>query len=287
MKAPIRPYNHQQDFERVSQFLIDSYRPGEVFTPWLQGRWEYMHYHTFILELDRTKIGVAEDQGRIVGVVNFESNQAEVFIQVHPDYPELRFDLFDYAEETNFSGISRSTGRLFRVVFINDFDPELEERAQSRGYEKWPDFVEESSSLKLDKPVPSYNLPEGFHLQSLAEENDLSKINHVLWRGFNHPGPPPEEEIEGRAFGQQAPNFRKDLTIVAVSPDGQYVSYGGMWHIKENKVAMVEPVATDPDYRRMGLGRAVVLESIHRAAAEGAEIAWVGSGLDFYMALGF
>jgi predicted N-acetyltransferase YhbS len=283
----IRPYNHEKDFEPVSRFLIESYRPGEVFANWLQGRWEFMHYHTHILELDRSKIGVAEDKGKIVGMVNFESNEAEVFLQVHPDYQDLRFDLFEYAEATNFSGISRSTGRLFRVVFINDFDQELEQMVQARGYEKWEKFVEENSCMLLEEPVPEYTLPKGYHLQSLADENDLHKINRVLWRGFNHPGPPPEEEIPGRAFGQQAPNFRKDLTIVAVAPDGNYAAYGGMWHIKENKVAMVEPVATDPDYRRMGLGKAVVLESVRRATADGAEVAWVGSGLEFYLAIGF
>ena len=141
--------------------------------------------------------------------------------------------------------------------------------------------------MSLEEPLQEISLPEGYRLQSLADENDLHKINCVLWRGFNHPGPPPEEEIPGREFGQQAPNFRKDLVTVVVAPNGDYVSYSGMWHLKENKVAYVEPVATDPDFRRMGLGRAVVLESVRKAAAEGAEIAWVGSGQPFYSAIGF
>lgn len=287
MSPHIRSYRHEQDFEPVSQFLVDSYRPGEVFTPWLQGRWEYMHFHPNILALDRTKIGVAEDQGKIIGMVNFESNESEVFIQTHPNHRELRFELFEYAEEVNFSGISHSTGRLIRVVFIEDFDQELEQHVQQRGYEKWENFAEGNSRMRLEAPLPEDTLPEGFRLQSLAEENDLHKINRVLWRGFNHPGPPPDEEVPGRAFAQQAPNFRKDLTMVAVAPDGNYVAFGGMWHIKENRVAMVEPVATDPDYRRMGLGKAVVLESMRRAAAEGAQVAWVGSDQEFYRAIGF
>ena len=57
--------------------------------------------------------------------------------------------------------------------------------------------------------------------------------------------------------------------------------------VPENRVAYVEPVATDPDFRRMGLGRAVVEESLRRAAADGAEVAWVGSGQEFYAAMGF
>ena len=85
----------------------------------------------------------------------------------------------------------------------------------------------------------------------------------------------------------RAPNFLKDLTVVVVAPDENYVSYSGMWVVPENRVAYVEPVATDPDYRRMGLGKAAVLESLRRAAALGAEVAWVGSDQGFYKAIGF
>jgi ribosomal protein S18 acetylase RimI-like enzyme len=45
-----------------------------------------------------------------------------------------------------------------------------------------------------------------------------------------------------------------------------------------NSIANVEPVCTDPDYRRMGLGTAVVLEGIRRCGAEGAAIATAGIG---------
>ena len=222
----------------------------------------------------------------ILAIVHFEHAERQVYFQVRPGCEYIKLDLFDYAEE-NFQGISESTGRLIREVFINDFDTSLEEIAKNRGYEMWVDYGEDTSRLILDKPMPEVFLPKGFTLQSLSDELDLVKINRVLWRGFNHPDPAPGEEIQGRWESMQAPNFRKDLTIVVVAPDRNYVSYCGMWIVPENRVAYVEPVATDPDYRRKGLGRAVVLESIRRAANLGAEVAWVGSGLEFYQALGF
>lgn len=37
----------------------------------------------------------------------------------------------------------------------------------------------------------------------------------------------------------------------------------------------------------MGLGKAAVLESMRRAAALGADTAWVGSDQEFYKAIGF
>ena len=282
----IGPYNHRMDFSRVEDFLIETYQPGDKLENWLQPRWEYMHFHPLIKEVDRSKIGIAEDGSVILGVVHFEHAEWQVYFQVRPGSEYIKPNLFDYAEE-NFQGISESTDRLIRAVYINDFDTPLEEIAKDRGYEIWVDNGEETSRLILDKPVPEVMLPIGFTLQSLSDELDLAKINRVLWRGFNHPGPAPEEEIQDRWESMQAPNFRKDLTIVVVAPDGNYVSYCGMWILPENRVAYVEPVATDPDYRRMGLGRAAVSESVRRAARLGAEVAWVGSGLEFYQALGF
>jgi len=109
---------------------------------------------------------------------------------------------------------------------------------------------------------PAIQLPEGFSLKSLAEENDLAKIDRVLWRGFNHPGEPPAGGEEDRRKMQSGPHFRKDLTMVAVAPGGEFVSYCGLWYEAVNRFAYVEPVATDPDYRRLGLARAALMEGI-------------------------
>jgi predicted N-acetyltransferase YhbS len=86
---------------------------------------------------------------------------------------------------------------------------------------------------------------------------------------------------------QSAPNYRKDLNIVAVAPDGMYASYGGIWQDHFNRIAYIEPVCTDPDYRRMRLGTAVVLEGIRRCGKEGAMTAMVGSDQTFYTSMGF
>jgi predicted N-acetyltransferase YhbS len=282
----IRSYNPNRDHERVGTFLIETYQPGDVFLNWLQPRWEYMHYHSNIDEVDLGTIGLFEEAGEILGVVNIEHAAHQVYFHVRPGIEHVKPLMFDYAQ-AKFEGISASTGRLIRALFINEHDATLTDLAASHGYERWDDFREDMSRYSLEAPLPEPVLPVGFHLLSLQDEFDLHKINRVLWRGFNHPGPPPEEEIEGRRRMKDAPNFREDLTIVVVAPDGNYVSYCGMWVVPENQIAYVEPVATDPDYRRMGLGRAAVLESMRRAASVGAQVAWVGSGLDFYKAIGF
>jgi len=134
---------------------------------------------------------------------------------------------------------------------------------------------------------PPIHLPDGFRLKNLADDNDLAKIDRVLWRGFNHPGEPPADGSKGRKKMQSGPHFRKDLTIVVEAPNGAFVAFGGLWFDPVNRLGYVEPVATDPDYRRMGLGTAAVLEGIRRCGELGATVAYVGTDMPFYLAMGF
>jgi predicted N-acetyltransferase YhbS len=75
--------------------------------------------------------------------------------------------------------------------------------------------------------------------------------------------------------------------VVEHTATGKFVSFSGTWYEAVNKIAYVEPVATDPDFRRMGLGKAAVLEGIRRCGALGATVAFVGSDQEFYKAIGF
>jgi predicted N-acetyltransferase YhbS len=244
-----------------------------------------MHGHPALDTCALDRIGIWEDGGQIVAVVHYESAPGEAFFQIHPEYTGLKAEMLDYAEQRLY-GMSEAGRRIVRA-FINDFDPQFQTLVQSRGYRRTEDHDRPLSRLILPDPFPEIALPDGFRLSSLEEDNDLHKVDRVLWRGFNHEGEPPPESIEDRKKVQSAPGYRKDLNIVVEAPDGPFVSYCGTWYKPTNRYAYVEPVATDPDYRRRGLGRAAVLEGIRRCGALGATVAYVGSDLAFYRAIGF
>jgi predicted N-acetyltransferase YhbS len=285
MMIGMRNYGGPQDFERVSDFLIRHYQPDNRDGNWLQPAWEYMHSHPALDGSALDRIGIWEDAGEIVAVVHYELALGEVFFQVHPDYSELKCEMLDYAEKRLF-GISEA-GRRTVQAFVNDIDPQFEALVRSRGYRRAPDHDRPLSRLSIPDPFPKIAPPDGFRLKSLQEDNDLQRIDRVLWRGFDHEGEPPPESIEDRKKMQSVPNFRQDLHIVVQAPKGHFVSYSGTWFERTNRYAYVEPVATDPDYRRRGLGRAAVLEGIRRCGESGATVAYVGSDLAFYMAIGF
>lgn len=282
MATTVKQYASLEEFIRIGDFLIETYRPWQ--TPnWLQARWEYMHFHPNLDLRHLGQVGIWEDDGAVVGVVHYEDQLGDAYFQVHPDYGHLKAEMLDYAEAQ--LAVERAGERYLRLV-INEFDAELIRLASERGYRCRQDRPQLVSLLRVDGLVNVPSLPAGFRLVSLAEENDLTKLNRCLWRGFNHPGEP-GGDLSGRRLMQSTPNFDHSLNVAVVSPRGEYVSYSGIWYDQRNQVAYVEPVATDPDYRRMGLGRAAVLECVRRTAERGANIVQVGSGQAFYQAIGF
>ncbi len=282
----LRAYSPATDYEAVGRMLVDSYRPGPVFDPWLQPRWEYMQFHPLIRGLDLSRFGVAEEQGEIVGIVHFEHHPAFGYLQRRPGADHVVDPLLDWAER-HLGGHSHTFGRAVLGLYVPEFDEVLRRSVERRGFVEHPEHGDPNSRLTGIAGLEPVNPPSGYSLQSLAEGNDLAKVHRVLWRGFGHEGPPPPDGIEERRFMQSAPNFRPDLTLVTVAPDGTYASFCGMWVVPENRIAYVEPVATDPDHRRRGAGRVAVLEALRRAGASGADVAWVGSDQPFYRSLGF
>jgi len=276
-----------EDYIRVSDFLIAHYQPENRDGNWLQPEWEYMHTHPILDVESLGKIRIWEENGKIVAAVNYEHSLGEAFFQVHPDYAILKPEMLEYAESV-FKGISKE-GKSYLRVYVNDFDHEFLSLVRSKGYGHTEDYDRPFTMMKLADPFPEITVPDGFVIKSLADDNDLYKINRVLWRGFNHSGEPPEEDedIEDRKKMQSSPNFRKELTIVVQAPSGNFVSFAGTWFVPQKKYVYVEPVATDPDFRRMGCAKAALLESIRRGKELGAEVAYVGSGQMFYHNLGF
>lgn len=287
MNINSRPYDRVKDYDRVCEFLLETYTTDWRYRSWLQPRWEFMHFHPLLNEAELHRIRIWEDSSRIVGVVNYEDKLGYAYFSIHPDYTHLKGAMLDYAEQNLYGELI--TGRKGIVAFINDLDDEFKSIAMAKGFEKveiYPEYRYESEYV-IQNPMPEIALLEGYRLKSLQEDNDLDKVNRVLWRGFDHKGEPSGKGLEWRKKMQTAPNFRKDLNIVVEAPNGEFVAYCGMWYDKKNKVAYVEPVATDPDYRRNGLGKAAVLEGIRKCAELGAEIAIVCSGIAFYEAIGF
>jgi len=283
MSITFRTYQHPKDYQGISAFLITHYQPSNRDGNWLEPEWEYMHGHPYLQAKHLENIGIWEEDGGIVAMVFYESRLGEAFFQFKPGDRHLRSELLDYAEKH----LTAEDGMLH--AYVHDTDAEFTALVKEHGYIHEPRGDRPMARLEIPEPFTEITLPEGYRLLSLADEPDWGKVHQVMWRGFNHKGEPElsSENLTMRRDMFDTVTARRDLKVVVAAPNRDFVSICGMFYQPEGRYGYVEPVATDPDYRRMGLGKAAVLEGIRRCAELGAVEAFVGSNQLFYLSLGF
>ncbi len=283
MSILFRNYTKQpgitEDYHKVRAFFI---KLG--YAEFTYARWDWMTTHSYLDKSAVGSIGVWEDEGEIVGLATFDCQPGLAFCLTLPEYVYLKKELLQYAKA------NLGKDGKFGVV-IADTDLAFQDIAAGLGFiatkEKESDGI-----FYLDQTSTAYDLPDGFHITTMKDTYDLCQYKRVLWKGFNHElnG---EGEFQFTKENEQAakeemirPNVDLSLKVAVVAPDGNFVSYCGMWYDPEAGYAVIEPVATDPDYRKMGLGKAAVLEGIRRVGKLGAKKALVGSTQQFYYSIG-
>ena len=307
MKAELRKYRPEPDFLRIRDLLVETYQAFEKPLNWRLERWNYARYfvapmlgvyqHAEPSEADSLKairfweeaIAVWEnDRGDIAGVANIEHpvtwhpDFGEFFLQRRPGYDLLLGEMLDYAE-------ANLADREKNLVFISvyDHDAPLQAQLEQRGYRQDAERPGYDSVFVIGDDLPESRLPDGYRIQSMADENDIEARREIFGRAFNHTDPAEWPSAFAYRELQRAPDYRADLDLSVISPDGTYAACCLVWLDAQNRMGILEPVGTYPDFMRMGLGREVVLEGVRRAAALDAERVWAGSGQPFYRALGF
>ena len=307
MKTKLRAYHGDADFMRIRQFLIDTFGLyGRPFN-WLIDRWNFCRYcvlpihsyynvdyfgvptrphHHFRDELPgwEKTIGIWENEnGDVVGVVHSENEEpGEAWFEIHPDYFFLYEEMVAYAEEYL---ADRVDDLAFVKLYVNEGN-ELETVVRSRGCKKHGYSINHREYVIGELPEPQ--LPDGFVIKSVLEEDDVDKRRRAKAIAFgSRYAPSGWTPAEAYTQIQQAPDYRKDLDLFIVAPNGDYASFCTIWIDKVNKYGNFEPVGTHAEYQGKGLGRALLMEGFRRMAAYGATRSFMDAGNEFYRKIGF
>jgi len=266
----------------VRDFLVRINRTNPILYDFEWGRWEWAFSLSFLDTENLARIGVWESENQIVALATYEEAPGAIYFCIDPAFRSLKAEMLDYAS----CHLRGADGSL--KVLINNTDGELQQIAAGKGFVATQE-VEGNAVYDIDVAAIDYSLPPGFSIISLADGLDILKFHRVLWRGFDHGAVPPatEDDLAQRRTSISGPHLKPELCMLVVAPSGDYASYCGMWYDSATEYALVEPVATDPDYRKLGLGKAAVLEGIKRCGALGARQAYVGSSQQFYYQIGF
>jgi GNAT superfamily N-acetyltransferase len=204
--------------------------------------------------------------GRTDGTVK-EVTGADLIYQVDPDHQELVDAVIDWFGDVA-SGLERS------VVPCASDEFGLE-RWAAHGYVTDPASLGETGGwtqlnqrdlVDLELPV----LPDGFRFRTADEVGAQAAYQaHVdAWA-------PTTYTIQGYEGVRRTPPYRGDLHVLIEAPDSTMAASAIIWLDEANKTVEFEPVGTHPGFRRLGLGRALMLHGLHRARDAGAEHATV------------
>lgn len=280
MNVTTRNYKLLEDFNKVSEFLTNQYKKSGWSQCMLQPMFEYAHTHCAFNHELTPRFRIWEEDGNIVAIANYEMNLGDVILSASTEYEFLYEEMLTYAEKM-LCEVNEEKHRI--CINSNNRLNALNHILELKGYQ----VLWESPMMLYDyaKGFSHKSLPEGFQLLTLEEENDIKKIDECLYYGFDH-GNEMEYDLDGRIMMQSGPHFRKDLTHIIKAPNGDYACFVGMWLDANNDYAYLEPLATRPEYRRMGLAKIALMEAMKRT--QNYDIKYcIGGSREFYAAIGF
>ncbi|GAA2016651.1 hypothetical protein GCM10009839_10380 [Catenulispora yoronensis] len=195
--------------------------------------------------------------------------------QIHPDHNTLIDDVIGWYEQT--------AAGVRRTLVTQAADQVAQARWAAHGYTPESDSTDDSTSdssaddgdwTQLNtrdlEDIETPDLPDGFAFTTAADAGPGATVRAHLaaW---------PASTMTDDAYQGllQAPGYRPDLHLLIQAPDGTMAASAVMWLDPANATVEFEPVGTHPGFRRLGLGRALVLHGLHTARAAGASHATV------------
>lgn len=239
-------YLHKGDVGHRLYSSCARYDPADVMRYWLDDRGEICAFAVLDLPWDAFDLQVA---------------------------PGLRLsdshiEIFEYCERETLRLAERG-GKDIKEIIVeaDDCDPAYLDFVEARGYA----FSTDSFSLTRHDLVelPSAALPSGFRFHE-ATADDAAALADVHNHSFTNKW---NAESYGKVF--RSPHMEHEFVVAA--PDGRFAAFTNVWIDDLNRSLLFEPVGTHADFRRRGIGKALMVRVLQRMRAErGIECAYVG-----------
>jgi GNAT superfamily N-acetyltransferase len=292
MSISYRKYS-LNDYDRAENFLRDLYHKSDVVPFWLPARWEYAEYLVSPLMKHR---GLSIDwketiylweanNGEIVAIVCSESPDENIFLHTKPEYRYLEEEMVGIAEEQVIRSVLKKA-KIF--VWCHNNDTYRQSILQKRGYVKQP-FVEFLNWRDLKKQLPEIKMPDGYTIHCMVNEEGLDLQDKItrMTGAFDSETYP----VEIYRNMQLGPSYKKEFDLYTTDRERNITSFCIIWYDEELNIGYFEPVGTDANHRRKGLGKATLNAGLQCLKQVGVDNAYVGASSEerraFYKASGF
>ena len=217
--------------------------------------------------------------GELMAFALFQVPFAALYYGIHPsvDKVALEDEIFAWSKE-RAATLAKATGKeVTYSVWPAESYTDTHARLAAQGFarqEGYKVFFDQP----LDRAIPAPTLPAGFSARPLAGVGEVEAATKLLCEGFNIDS----VTVPWRRRILEQPGYRPELDIMIVAPDGRLAAFCLLWLHPNGHTGQIEPMATHPDFQRLGLGSAAIYTGLAEVAALGATRAVVGtSGSNF------
>jgi mycothiol synthase len=276
MKLIMRSYQSEDDFWQIRSFLREVFvLNGLRKFSWPVARLDYWRWHGIMNQGDGTlETGVfiwETEEKQISAVLNCEG-MGQAFLQVHPDFKNIELEEQMIVQaETHLYAPSRKGGQVL-WIWTDSEDAMRQAILEKRGYTHITEHDEHQWRRNLMVPIPHKPLRSGYTIRALGDTSELPSRCWASWRAF-HPEQPDEKydsDVSWYLNIQNAPLYRRDLDLVAITPSGEVAAFTTIWYDDVTRCGYFEPVGTMPEHQQRGLGSALLCEGMRRLKKMGA-----------------
>ena len=269
MNAQMRPYTGEPDLQAMAA-LANAFPALNLHVADLPYR-----FSSWALD-DPANIALWVDPGgALLGWAILQAPFWTIDAALHPAAaPTLYPQILSWADARARQIAGTPAGRP--LWFVNVFSGQHDRigALEAAGFADQADVGEDSWSKVLLRrdgglPLPETALPPGFTIRPLAgaaEVDAYVALHQAVFGSKNMTG-------AWRARTLARPEYRPDLDLLAVAPDGRLAAFCICWLNRSPSGAItgqVEPLGVHADFQRLGLGRTILVEGLRRVRDHGA-----------------
>ena len=168
--------------------------------------------------------------------------------------------MIEWIEEHQKISTPKQKSNLEVKINILEGNPEREAILSNLGYRKKKIYGYYRIRQKI-APIPNYLCPEGFRIRNL-KRSDYEQLALLIRRVFGHGEFFTAEVLEwiaGCSF------YEPELDLVIVTPEDIIASFCTFRIDPTSHIISLEPMGTNPDFRGLGLAKAILAEGIKRS----------------------
>ncbi|MCE7736091.1 MAG: hypothetical protein GPJ54_14510 [Candidatus Heimdallarchaeota archaeon] len=261
----------KRDLRRAQEFLFNVFRNTNTAQDWfpdrLENNLEELEEAAWIWEYYNEKTS----ETKIVAMTTIDG-PLSYYLHVHPDFYDLEREILKNIEKQ----VSKNKGKEKEKIKLKILIPRglnhREALVEKMGYINDGHY----SNIRMRRvgtEIAEVELPSGFQIRGIHDNSDYEHIAKLIQIVFGHGDWFTADillDMTKRSF------YKKDLDLVVENKEGIIVAFATFRMDLISKITQLEPVGTHPDYRKLGLAKALIFEGLRRSMIYGASLFYIG-----------